>query len=134
MTEIIRLVRRFDASVERVFDAWLHPVELQQILLASGYGRMAPSFADARPGGRFVVMEQRDDLVSYSGEYRLIERPTRLVLAFDDELVELSIRQVATGCELVLSLVGASWQRDQWRETLDRLEAIINRDGMATEG
>ena len=70
----VRVTRRFGASPERVFDAWLDPERAGRFLYATAEGEMVRVEIDARVGGRFVIVERRDGQdVEHTGEYLEIE-------------------------------------------------------------
>jgi uncharacterized protein YndB with AHSA1/START domain len=80
--ENLRIVRRFNASPEQVFDAWLAPETTSKWLFSSGGVRIANEI-DARPGGSWL-MTDRYQGTDYTacGEYLEIARPRRLVFTF----------------------------------------------------
>lgn len=134
----VRIVRRFTASAERVFDAWLDPVRAAKWLFATEGGRMVKAEIDARVGGKWTFIEQRgDQLAEHTGEYLVIERPRRLVFTFgipaaskDAARVEVDIGPLGTGCELTLTqTMGA-----EWAEYRDRTEGGWTHivEGLAT--
>lgn len=107
---------------ERVFDAWLDPAVARRFLFATPSGEMIKTEIDARVGGRFVFIDRRPEMgdVEHVGEYRVIDRPRRLVFtfavpAFDPGVttVEVEITQTTSGCDVRLT------QRDtpgEWAE------------------
>jgi uncharacterized protein YndB with AHSA1/START domain len=107
---IVRVTRRFSASSERVFDAWLDAAFMRRWLFATPGGVMVRAEADPRVGGRFVFVETRDGVdVEHIGEYLEIDRPRRLAFSFavpafsaETTRVTLEITPVNAGCELVL--------------------------------
>lgn len=108
---IVRISRRFDASPERVFDAWLDPATVGRWLFATPGGQMQRVAIDARVGGGFAIAEQRPQgLAEHFGRYLEIDRPHRLVFLFSDEesvksgdRVSVEIVPVGNGCELTLT-------------------------------
>ena len=82
----IRVARRFRASPERVFDAWLDPTIARRWLFATATCPLAHADIDARVGGSFRFVEQRyGEDVNYRGEYTEIVPHRRLsfILATD---------------------------------------------------
>ena len=75
--------RTIAASAEDLFDAWLDPVALA-IWLRPGSGIHATvSKVDARVGGRFEINMRADSgVIPHSGEYRVIDRPRKLVFTW----------------------------------------------------
>ena len=130
----VRVTRRFDASPERVFDAWLDPESARRWLFATPTGAMARAEIDARVGGSFVFVDRRDgEDVEHVGRYEEIARPRRLVFSFavpkyspDQSRVTVEIRPDGDGCELTLTAehVPAEWAsrtEEGWRTILDAL-------------
>jgi len=107
---VVRVTRRFDASPERLFDAWLDPATAGRWLFATPNGQMRRVAIDARVGGGFAIAEQRPDgLAEHFGRYLEIDRPRRLVFLFSDEesvksgdRVTVEIVPLGDGCELTL--------------------------------
>lgn len=108
---VLRIVRRFDASPERVFDAWLDPATAARWLFATPGGTMLRTDIDARVGGGFRITEQRDaGEAEHHGRYLALDRPHRIVFDFwadpddahDPARIAIDITPTAGGCELVL--------------------------------
>ncbi|HEX4608934.1 MAG TPA: SRPBCC domain-containing protein [Urbifossiella sp.] len=146
----VRGVRRFGASPEAVFDAWLDPAAVGRWLFATPTGVMETVELDPRVGGAFTVSERRGDvLAEHFGTFVELDRPRRLVFDFatgrDQPLtrVTVDIRPVAGGCELTLShRLDPAWAayldraRAGWTMVLDGLaDAVPDRwEGMRDEG
>ena len=106
---VVRVARRFEASPERVFDAWLDPRMAARFLYATATGRMKQVEIDARVGGSYAVIETREDGdAAHYGGYLEIDRPRRLVFtlaldpAADGDRISIEIAPVGAGCELSL--------------------------------
>jgi uncharacterized protein YndB with AHSA1/START domain len=134
----VRVTRRFDASAERVFDAWLDPKTAGRWLFATPTGQMVRVEIDARIGGRFILVDRRDgEDVEHRGEYLDIDRPRRLVFIFgvpkysaETTRVCIDIVPRETGCELTLTHEGvlpeyADRTKGGWTEILGRLAADL---------
>lgn len=75
--------RRFEASPQRLFDAWLDPDAVGAWLFATPGGISKHVEIDARVGGGFAIHEQRGEtLATHFGTYLEIVRPSRLVFTF----------------------------------------------------
>lgn len=107
---MISVSRRFAASAEQVFAAWLDPLNIGKWLFKTPTGEMDRVEVDPRVGGSFAIVEKRGDvLAEHFGTYVTIEAPRRLVFSFttnresNPTLVTIEITPVAGGCQLVLS-------------------------------
>jgi len=123
MTETLTLVvsRRIAADPQAVFDAWLDPQSVRHWLFATPDGAMETVEIDPRVGGRFRIVERRGaDLAEHFGEYREIERPSRLAFdfwtSFSEErtLVTVAIEPAGDGTLLTLTHHGV------WADYEDR--------------
>ena len=106
----VRVSRRFDASAERVFDAWLDPATLGRWLYATQGGQMLRVDVDPRVGGAYAIVERRPDGdAAHYGRYLEIDRPLRLVLtlALDPQAlgdrITVDIEPDGDGCRLTLT-------------------------------
>ena len=57
---IVQVTRKFTASAERVFDAWLDPNTVGMWLFATPTGKMSKVKIDARVRGSYLIVESRD--------------------------------------------------------------------------
>jgi uncharacterized protein YndB with AHSA1/START domain len=106
----VRVTRRFTASAERVFDAWLDVDRARRFLFATSTGQIVRAELDPRVGGRFLFVDRREGQdVEHFGTYLEIDRPRHLVFTFgvtgaDGETrVTIDIRPLEAGCELTLT-------------------------------
>lgn len=107
----VTVTRRFDASPERVFDAFLDPARAKQFLFSTPEGEMVRADIDARVGGRYNFTDRRDgEDVEHVGEYLELDRPRRLVFtlqvpkyAQESDRVAIDIVPAGDGCELTLT-------------------------------
>jgi len=131
---VLRLTRHFDASPERVFDAWLDPATAGRWLFATPTGQMTCVQIDARVGGKFCLIRRDDGDVEHIGEYLEIDRPRRLVFSFkvpkysaETTIVSIDIVPEGGGCKVSLTHQGVlpEWTdrtRQGWSMILDNLD------------
>ncbi len=81
--ETLRINRRFDASPERVFDAWIDPGKVGRWLFTTPNSERHSAELDVRVGGKWSITDRRGG-VDYTalGDYIEIDRPRRLVFSF----------------------------------------------------
>jgi uncharacterized protein YndB with AHSA1/START domain len=136
----VQVRRRFEASAERVFDAWLDQNKASKFLFATPSGQMVRAEIDSRVGGKFCFVDRRDSIdVDHVGTYLEIERPRRLVFAFavpkySDVVtrVTIEIEPIGDGCELTLTHDGvlpeyAAQTESGWTQILDGLASTLVR-------
>jgi|HubBroStandDraft_2_1064218.scaffolds.fasta_scaffold35117_1 uncharacterized protein YndB with AHSA1/START domain len=133
----ICITRRFNASIERVFDAWLDPEKAGKWLFATPTGKMVRVEIDPRVGGTFNITRRESEDIEHVGTYLEIDRPRRLVFTFgvpkfSKELTRVSIdlKPLPTGCELTLTHEGVlpEWleqTKEGWGMILDSLAASL---------
>lgn len=133
----VRVSHRFEASPERVFDAWLDPGSAGKWLFATPDGEMVRVEIDARVGGAFNFTDRRaGEDVEHTGEYLEIDRPKRLVFNFrvpkfsnEATRIQVDLAPAASSPEttlltLVHEGVGAEFAartEDGWKGILDGL-------------
>lgn len=136
----VRVSRQVGALPERIFDAWQDAAQVQAFLFADRMWEAISSRIDARIGGGFRVVRQRDgEDVEYSGQYLEIDRPHRLVFslfvekyAHVDDRVIVELAPVAGQSLLVLTHelslpdpAKRSRIRREWARVLERLAALL---------
>jgi uncharacterized protein YndB with AHSA1/START domain len=79
----LRMTRRFDASPERLFDAWTDPRMAHGWLFTTPDSESHSAEIDLRVGGQWKIVDRRGG-TDYAaiGEYLEIDRPRRLVFTF----------------------------------------------------
>jgi len=133
----LTVTRRFTASAERVFDAWLDPQTVARWLFTTPTGRIVHVAIDARVGGTFVITRRDGEDVEHTGQYLEIERPRRLAFTFAvprfssaTTKVAIDIVPLESGCELTLTHEGVlpEWSertREGWNSLTDKLAATL---------
>jgi uncharacterized protein YndB with AHSA1/START domain len=137
-TATVRVSRRFNASPERVFDAWLDPERARRFLFTRPGQTVIRAEIDARVGGSYLFVARRDGVdYDHVGKYLEIDRPRRLVFTLqvpqvwsDFNRVTIEIAPVAGGCELTLVHEAALAEfedrlRGGWTAFLEGLDPIV---------
>lgn len=139
----LRIERTFAASAEEVFDAWTSPEVMRRWLHPGPDWETPVATVDLRPGGQVRVVMRRPNgrEGGARGEYRVIERPHRLVMtwAFDDEpdneqLIELTFAESAGSTTVLMINTGISTdarresQDEGWRGCFDQYERLVSGD------
>ena len=137
---MLRIERTFAASAEEVFDAWTSSEVMRRWFHCLPDWQTPEAEVDLRVGGKVRVVMRRPDgtEAGMQGEYRLIERPHRLVMTwtFDDDpsneqLIELSFSESegSTTVVMVNSGISTDGRRDSqdvgWQGCFDELERAI---------
>jgi len=140
-----RVTRRFSASPQRVFDAWLDSKTARRWLFATARGHITCAEIDGRAGGWFSIVERRNgEDFHHMGEYLELVRPHRLVFILFAEKYSLDFERVTvvfhphgSGCELSLTHETTTEMADQvsrdWSHVLDSLAAVLGKSGCDTE-
>lgn len=138
---VLSVTRDFTAPAERVFDAWLDPVDAARFLFATPDGEMIGCDIDPRVGGGFTLTERRPGGdAEHRGRYLEIDRPHRLVFLFAADPAEegewtrvsIHIADAADGCTLTLTHeMDPQWAayeaqtRKGWTMILESLTRIL---------
>src|SRR4051794_14323894 len=125
----VRVERRFTASPERVFGAWLDPVLVGSWILGATprHQALVRLMMDRHVGGSFSFLTRRQGTqMEYVGRYLQMKRPNRLVFTWgvagvseDRSRVIVALLPVGTGCDLMLTHEAAS----AWRDDTGDMEA-----------
>ena len=141
MSHVVRIERTFPASAEEVFDAWTSPEVMRRWFHCEPDWETPQAEVDLRVGGTVsVVMRQPDGTeAGAQGEYRLIERPHRLVMTWifdsdssNEQLMDLSFSESegSTTVVLVNSRIASEERRDSqewgWNGCLNELARIFS--------
>lgn len=136
------VTRRFGASAEQVFDAWLDPERVRQWLFTTP-GSAVRIAIDPRVGGTFTVADRRGEaIVVHHGTFLEIERPHRLRFRFwvadQPEAVDVVTAEVAPdGSGFVLTVTHelhpdwadyVDFTHKTWESMFDRLAGSVGPD------
>jgi uncharacterized protein YndB with AHSA1/START domain len=137
-THSLRVERTIPGPIDAVFDAWLDADTLKRFM-TPGPGMTVPA-ATTEPhvGGRFrIVMKAADREIPHDGEYRVIDRPRRLVFTWVSEpaghslvtidfekLSDRSTRVTLTH-EKLASAESRDGHRNGWTAILESLERAV---------
>jgi uncharacterized protein YndB with AHSA1/START domain len=107
----VSLSRYFEASAERVFDAWINPEVAGKWLFTMAISEAHTTEIDARVGGKYTIRDTREGTEYIAiGEYLEVDRPTRLVFTFgmpqfspEFDRVTVDIVPEGSGCVMTLT-------------------------------
>ncbi|MFN8493753.1 MAG: SRPBCC domain-containing protein [Caldilineaceae bacterium] len=137
-----RVTRRFNASPERVFDAWLDPSKINGFLFGPNLRdeEVVRIAVDPRVGGRFsFVVRRQGQEIDHVGEYLEINRPCRLAFTWgtaqdgSSSRVMIEIVPLKQGCELTLTHeLEPAWAdfvdraKESWAKMVDALGQALD--------
>lgn len=136
----VTVSRRFDASAERVFDAWLDAEAARNWLFTMPDTEPVRAEIDPRIGGAFTFVDLRNgEEVIHEGTFLDIDRPTRLRLRFwvtdkpePVDMLDVRIEADGDGCLLTLThelhpdwAAYESFTRKAWADMFDLLAVIL---------
>ena len=132
------MTRRFAATPERVFDAWTDPKLVARWLFTGPTSEKHTAELDVRVGGKWKITDRREG-VDYTaeGEYRVVERPRRLVFSFgmpqfspEFAGVTVALAAAGDGCLMTFSKDRMLPEHmkpteDGWNEMFGGLELVL---------
>jgi uncharacterized protein YndB with AHSA1/START domain len=135
---IARVVRRFDATPERVFDAWLDPGTARRFLFATPAGEIVRAEIEPRVEGKLHIVDRRNGVdVEHTGTYLDINRPRHLEFVYsvdhsDQSRVSVDVAPSVSGTEVTVTHeLHPDWAEfapraeEAWRKMLEGLAAAL---------
>ena len=132
------VTQKFASDEESIYDALLDPKTASKFLFATPMGKMVRAEIDARVGGRYTFVEERDGQeVLHTGEYLELVRPLKMVFTFAVpevssavSTVEIVLAHLGEGCELKLINSGvprefAEQTREGWAGILLKARDVL---------
>jgi uncharacterized protein YndB with AHSA1/START domain len=133
--ETIVIRKTIPATCEEVFQAWTDPESMRHWMRGGEDMQEAELHLDVRPGGSFrITMKGKDGNHEHTGQYRVVEPPSRLVFTWiskgtqeQETIVTVDLKPRGTECELTLThekLPGkeaASGHEDGWKRIAELL-------------
>ncbi len=125
MTLNATITHKFDASPERVFDAWLNPEMVGKWMFGSEIRdeEIVSIDIDPKPGGEFSFLVNRQNtVIDHIGTYLVIERPKRLEFKWGVKGMSDSSRVIVeiAGKDSITELTLTHELHPDWAEYLER--------------
>lgn len=139
---VVCIERTFPAAAEEVFDAWTNPEVMRRWFHVFPDWETPEAEVDLRVGGSVrVVMRGPDGReAGMGGEYRVVDRPRRLVMTWtfddhpsDEQLIELTFTESdgSTTVVMVNSRISTEERRESqdsgWNGCFDELGRALAR-------
>ncbi len=137
---VLRIERTFSAPAEDVFDAWTNAEVMRRWFHREPDWSTPVAEVDLRVGGKVRIVMRRPDgsEAGAAGEFRVIDRPHRLVMTWtfdgapsNEQLIELTFAESggATTVVMVNSGISTAERRETqdwgWRGCLRELERLV---------
>jgi len=126
----IRINPIYQASAERLFDAWTKPDQMRQWLLKSPTNKIVRIDQTLTVGGRYSILEKADGReIDHYGEYTAIDPPHRLAFWLEAPVHFEGRTDISEGCEMNLIQTGvdASVVEKNWRTMFQNLAGVLLR-------
>jgi uncharacterized protein YndB with AHSA1/START domain len=138
---VLQLSRRYDASRERVFDAWTNPEVLTEWWVVNPTWEVEVAEVDLREGGRYRLgMKEPDGGKSHIaiGEYTEVNRPEKVAFTWqwegEDAVTRVEIDFVEDGDGTEVTLTHSGFASDEssashaqgWNALLDSLGGFLS--------
>ena len=109
--ETIVIRKLIAATREEVFQAWTDPESMRHWMRGREDMQEAEAHLDVRPGGTFrITMKGKERNYEHTGQYRVVEPPSRLVFTWiskatdeQETIVTVELKPHGTECELTLT-------------------------------
>jgi len=110
-SETIVIRKMIAATPEEVFEAWTDPESVRHWMRGRADMQESVAELDVRPGGAFrITMKGKNRNYVHTGQYRVVEPPSRLVFTWISEgthqqetLVTVELKPRGRECELTLT-------------------------------
>src|SRR6266481_1669927 len=137
-TPDIVCTRRFEASTDKLFGAWVDPSILNKWLFTTATSELHRAEFEPWEGGNWTVVDRRESVYfAATGQYLQIDRPHRLMFTFG--MLQLSaefvhvvvdIARTAAGSELTLTHEYLPWMGTRspekcWHAMFDMLARAL---------
>jgi uncharacterized protein YndB with AHSA1/START domain len=138
VTPDIVCTRRFEASCDKLFGAWVNPSILTKWLFTTATSELHRAEFEPWEGGNWTVVDRREgEYFAATGQYLQIDRPHRLIFTFG--MLQLSaefvhvvvdIARAAAGSELTLTHEYLPWMGTRspekgWHAMFDMLARAL---------
>ena len=98
--------RRFEASCDELFDAWVNPSTLTKWLFTTATSELHRAEFEPWEGGNWTVVDRREgEYFAATGQYLQINRPHRLIFTFG--MLQLCAEFVHVGVEIARAAAGS---------------------------